>query len=274
MAELRFREKRALEDFLEMGGGYVLNFNDRTFSEFFQDFDINIEDARYSDGNSGSKANRMRCFWTIESDHAVGQILEELIKYAESYRPDHQGADECRIIANRLLNANSFPVTTPAHSNQHQQNMTVSLKSNGPIEMFFSYAHRDEVLMDQIRTQLVVRERLGQIAKWHDRMIPPGDEWKTSIDQRIRDASIFLLFMSPDFLASRYCYEIEGDIALRRHREGSAKVIPIVLRACDWTETPFGDLQGLPEDGKPFNQWPDKDQASLDIARSIMAMIR
>ena len=39
-------------------------------------------------------------------------------------------------------------------------------------EIFFSYAHRDEDLMDEVRRQLIVFERQGEILKWHDRMIP------------------------------------------------------------------------------------------------------
>jgi hypothetical protein len=142
-----------------------------------------------------------------------------------------------------------------------------------PIEIFFSYAHEDEELMDEVRRQLIVRERLGEIVKWHDRMIPAGDGWRSQIDSRIERAHVILLFMSPHFLASRYCYEIEGEIALRRHREGTARVIPVVLRACDWTVTPFGELQALPRDAMPITQWPDMDQASLDVARGIMASI-
>ena len=80
--------------------------------------------------------------------------------------------------------------------------------------------------------------------------------------------------MSQHFLASRYCYEIEGQIALRRRREGTARVIPVILRACDWTVTLFGELQGLPRDGVPLTQWDDRDQASLEIARGIMDSIR
>ena len=79
--------------------------------------------------------------------------------------------------------------------------------------------------------------------------------------------------MSPDFLNSNYCYEIEGEIALSRHREGTARVIPVVLRACDWTVTPFGKLKALPKDGIPITQWPDKDQASLNVALGIMDSI-
>jgi len=272
MASLKFREKNSLEEFLEMGGGYVLNFSDRTFADFFRDFDVEIDDAQYMGGHSGSKANRMRSFLKIAPDQTVGELLQEMIEYAESYRPDHPGADSCRAIVARLRSNNTPLIEPQAKPVQPQQIERLRIEQR-PIEIFFSYAHEDEELMDVVRLQLVVHERLGEIVKWHDRMIPAGNEWKNQIDHRIEQAHVILLFMSPNFLASRYCYEIEGEIALRRHRERSATVIPIVLRACDWTITPFGQLQGLPKDGIPITQWPDRDQASLDVARGIMESI-
>ncbi len=272
MASLRFREKNHLEEFLEMGSGYVLNFSDRTFADFFRDFDVEIDDIRYLEGHSGSKANRMRSFWALTDDRLVGDVLQELIEYAESYRPGHPLVDRCRAIVNRLQATQPQPAKAQSVSAPTEQRVQ-QIVSERPIEIFFSYAHEDESLMDEIRRQLVVRERMGEIVKWHDRMIPAGDEWRTQIDNRIERANVILLFMSPHFLESRYCYEIEGEIALRRHQDGSARVIPVVLRACDWTVTPFGALQGLPRDGVPITQWPDIDQASLDIARGIMESI-
>jgi hypothetical protein len=273
MASLKFREKNLLEEFLEMGGGFVLNFSDRTFADFLRDFNIAINDAPYLEGHSGSKANRLRSFWERSSDQLVGEVLQELIEYAESYRPDYPGADGCRSIAARLQAKGPTPELPPLASAIDQQATTLRRIVERPIEIFFSYAHEDEELMDEVRRQLIVRERLGEIVKWHDRMIPAGDRWRTQIDSRIERAHVILLFMSPHFLASRYCYEIEGEIALRRHREGTARVIPVVLRACDWTVTPFGELQALPRDAMPITQWPDMDQASLDVARGIMASI-
>lgn len=273
MASLKFREKNLLEEFLEMRDGYVLNFSDRTFADFFRDFDVEINDAPYLERHSGSKANRMRSFWDRAPDQLVGEVLQELVEYAETYRPGHLGAEGCRSIATRLHTNQPKPAKPRIASAITQQVGALQRIAERPIEIFFSYAHEDEELMDLVRLQLVVRERLGEIVKWHDRMIPAGDEWRNHIDDRIERAHVILLFMSPHFLASRYCYEIEGEIALRRHLEGTARVIPVVLRACDWTVTPFGELQALPKDGMPITQWTDRDQASLDVARGIMDSI-
>jgi hypothetical protein len=58
-----------------------------------------------------------------------------------------------------------------------------------PIEIFFSYAHEDEPLMDDVRRQLIVYDRQGIIRKWHDREILPGQQWNKFIDDRIKRAS-------------------------------------------------------------------------------------
>lgn len=142
-----------------------------------------------------------------------------------------------------------------------------------PIEVFFSYAHEDEALMDRVRQQLVVHERLRRIKKWHDRKIPPGDEWRDEINEGLKRARIVLLFMSPAFLASDYCYEKEGKLALERHNSGEAHVIPVVLRPCAWRESPFGELQAVPKDGHAVILWEHLDEATNDAAEGIMRAV-
>jgi hypothetical protein len=142
-----------------------------------------------------------------------------------------------------------------------------------PIEIFFSYAHEDEDLMDAVRRQLIIFDRRGLIRKWHDRKIPPGDAWRRSIDSRIRRARIVLLFLSPYFIESDYCYEIEMMVALKRHHLGEAVVIPVVLRPCAWQETPLAFLQALPKDGRAVTTWRDRDQVCLAIANEIMKVV-
>src|SRR5215204_5075583 len=141
------------------------------------------------------------------------------------------------------------------------------------IEIFFSYAHEDEDLMDDVRRQLVIYDRRGLIRKWHDRKIPPGETWRKVIDSRIRRARIVLLFLSPYFIDSDYCYEQEMMVALKRHRRGEAVVIPVVLRPCAWQETPLAFLQVLPKNGRAVTTWRDRDHVCLAIAEEIMKVV-
>src|ERR1700679_2454294 len=67
-----------------MRGGYVLNFSDRTFGEFFQnDLALNIFDPKYNYA-SGSKANRLRGFWQIADDSMVSASINHLLTYIDT----------------------------------------------------------------------------------------------------------------------------------------------------------------------------------------------
>jgi len=143
-----------------------------------------------------------------------------------------------------------------------------------PVEIFFSYAHEDEALLNDIRRQLVVFDRIGVIRKWHDRLIPPGVEWRDQIDSRLHTSKIILLLVSPDFFESDYCYDIEMTEALRRHEAGTARVIPIIVRPCLWEMAPFARLQFLPTDARPMSLWPNRDEACRNVADGVMRVVR
>lgn len=142
------------------------------------------------------------------------------------------------------------------------------------IRLFYSYSHRDETLRNKLEAHLAVLKRKGVIENWHDRRIGAGDDWKGSIDAEIEAADIILLLVSSDFLNSDYCYDVEMRQALERHDRGSAKVIPIILKPCLWTDAPFGKLQALPTDGKAVTTWSNQDKAFTDIAKGLSEQIR
>jgi hypothetical protein len=140
------------------------------------------------------------------------------------------------------------------------------------IEVFFSYAHRDEALRNDLAEHLRLLERQGIITGWHDRRITGGTEWAGAIDDHLRTAQIILLLISSSFVSSDYCYDVELRLALERHEAGVARVIPVILRPVDWHSAPFGKLQALPKDGRPVTRWRNRDDAFLDVARGIRAV--
>jgi hypothetical protein len=73
-------ELRVVETVLGMGSGYVLDFTNRSFSEFFRAQQVNIDGERYA-GEGVSKANRLRCFLHSAPDRSAAQVLNELLKY-------------------------------------------------------------------------------------------------------------------------------------------------------------------------------------------------
>lgn len=102
MSDLTYNEKYRLEKLLEMGSGYVLDFNNRTFQEFvFETTGKNIFDEKYNRA-SGSKANRLRAFWHKESNHITGKLLTALVDYHKARRGPSELQLKCEGIALRL----------------------------------------------------------------------------------------------------------------------------------------------------------------------------
>lgn len=135
--------------------------------------------------------------------------------------------------------------------------------------VFFSYSHEDEALRDELEVSLSMMKRQGLIRAVHDRRIVAGVNLNQAIDAYLEQADIILCLLSPDFIASDYCYSKEMTRALERHRAGEAKVIPIMLRHCDWKHTPLAELRGTPRDNKPVMAWSDRDEAWLDVTNDI-----
>ena len=142
-----------------------------------------------------------------------------------------------------------------------------------PILVFVCYAHEDEAYRARLQKSLRLMERKGLVATWHDRKILPGSEWEEEIDEALEKARLILLLISADFFASDYCWGREMARALERHGAGEARVIPIVVRACPWEDSPIAGLQVLPTGGKPVASWPLEDEAWLDVSTGLRRAI-
>jgi hypothetical protein len=142
-----------------------------------------------------------------------------------------------------------------------------------PLEVFFSYSHRDEKLRDELEKHLSIMKKQGLIKSWHDRQITASREWAGEIDVHLQTAKIILLLISADFVASDYCYDLEMTHAMERHENGEAYVVPIILRPCDWQESPFAKLQALPKNAKPITKWSSRDEGFTDAANGLRRLV-
>lgn len=140
MANLTIIEKRILERLFGMGSGYVLSFSNRTFQEFFADVvHIEIYDEKYNYA-SGSKANRLRAFWTKENDHIVGRILNALLDvYQDAGQSLNEDYNCSRQIAVRLLQDSPVididaitPITDDKEFEMLAQSVKDSIEDNQP----------------------------------------------------------------------------------------------------------------------------------------------
>ena len=143
-----------------------------------------------------------------------------------------------------------------------------------PLNIFYAYAKEDEEFRIQLEKHLSSLKREGIISDWHFRKLTGGDEWRKKIDHHLNNSQIILLLISSDFISSNYCYDVEMARAMELHKSQKARVIPVILRPVHWQTLPFSELQALPSDGRPVKQWPDLDEAFLDIAKGVRKACR
>jgi Cdc6-like AAA superfamily ATPase len=141
------------------------------------------------------------------------------------------------------------------------------------ITVFYSYAPIDREWRDQFAIHLSQLKRDGLIEELYDDLILAGEERSPEQDRMLRSAQIILLLISADFLASDACYQIEMQHALERHRRGEARVVPIIVRPCDWQHSPFAHLQCLPRNTKPITTWVNQDDAFVMIVQELRKII-
>jgi len=142
-----------------------------------------------------------------------------------------------------------------------------------PIKVFYSYAHEDKSLRDELEMHIGVLKRNGQINTWYDREIQPGTVWEKELDTHLESADLILLLISSHFIASDYCWGKEMQRALEKHRTGTAYVLPILLRPVYLKGTPVAALKALPSEAKPVTQWTDRDLAFEDITENISQVV-
>lgn len=134
MSSLKAIEKRVFEDLFGMASGYVLDFSNNTFAEFFREtVNIDIYTPKY-DFNGDSKAKRLRAFCETEPDPLVGKVLSGLLGiWHYNASRNGQTADSSQYkhavsIVARLTGKQPDPVVTEQEF-LHRQYQNISIKN-------------------------------------------------------------------------------------------------------------------------------------------------
>lgn len=149
----------------------------------------------------------------------------------------------------------------------HQPAATTAPRST--VRLFCSHAGPDEVFWQKLEKHLALLRRQKIIDECIGRSVEAGQEWAPALLARLEQADIILLLLSADFLASDYFWGVEMERALTRHREGSACVIPIIVRPIELTDAPFMHLQCLPSNSKAVVAWDIEDEAWANVAHEV-----
>lgn len=142
-------------------------------------------------------------------------------------------------------------------------------------KLFIIYSREDQQALMDLKAHLRPLEKNGDLMIWYDGEIVPGQDWSKAIKMQITVADIILLLISKDFFNSEYIEKEELTKALKRHKNGKAIVVPVIIKHCLWEVYPeISTLQVLPKDGKAISSWTDVDEAFSDVARGVQKLIK
>ena len=146
----------------------------------------------------------------------------------------------------------------------------------GPLQVFISYSGSE--------VDASFRDELIKHLKPLQRAAPPlialdagdaeaGQDPARAAAAGLDAAHAILLLVTADYLASDVCWDVHVAEAMRRHDAAEARVIPVIVRSCNWQSMPFHRLKPLPSQGKPVDTWDNRDSAWLDVAQGLARVV-
>jgi hypothetical protein len=138
-------------------------------------------------------------------------------------------------------------------------------------EVFISYSQKDKKWLQLVKEALRPYTRKNELNIWDDARIKVGDKWRDEITTALQRASVAVMLVSRNFLASDFIAEIELPQLLDAATNNGLRIIWIAVGDCVVETTSLKDYQAANNPAKPLNSLkkPDLDKALTQIARTI-----
>jgi len=114
--------------------------------------------------------------------------------------------------------------------------------------IFVSYSHDDEVWRKRLETMASPLRRHATVEFWSDREIKPGQDWRKGIEEAMRKATIAVLLVSDNFLASDFITSVELPFFLNAAAENKVTIFWVLLSPCLWKKTGLRRIQAVVTD--------------------------
>lgn len=142
------------------------------------------------------------------------------------------------------------------------------------IKFFISYSHLDMKYKERLLTTLKSLEHSHRIDVWHDGKIPAGENINKEVLEKLAHSDIILLLVTPNFLGSEFCMEVELKKSIKRMKRGECIVIPVIIQDCTLDSSlSFYSLNRVPRDGKPICKFRPQVDGCTEVTNMIKAMI-
>lgn len=176
-------------------------------------------------------------------------------------------------IGEQIYNASRSYLNSPFEGKRRQKTPSSSNKAKKAKKLFIAYSEEDGEYLEELKQQLAILDRKGELVTWDDSCIFAGEDWSERTEAALKEADMILFLVSADFLANERIEAIEVATALRLKEIGKTAVVPIVIRPCLWKRLDFAKYSVLPPKGKPISKWADRDEAWLSVVEGIAELL-
>jgi hypothetical protein len=120
--------------------------------------------------------------------------------------------------------------------------------------IFISYSHKDQAYLERLMVHLRPLEKKGIIDAWVDTRLKIGDKWRKEIGDALKHASVGILLVSADFLASDFIIDDELPPLLRSAEEKGTLILPVILKPCRFArENSLNEFQAANSPDEPLS---------------------
>ncbi|MGB1205825.1 MAG: COR domain-containing protein, partial [Chitinophagales bacterium] len=145
------------------------------------------------------------------------------------------------------------------------------------MKVFIVYDAKDTEHFERLEKHLKILEREKKIEIWAKNKIIASDKVDEVTQENMQEADIVLLLISIDFLTNKELWEKEIKAALQREEEGKTRVIPIIVRQCEWERKEifsFAENEPLPKNRLHLSRWPDADEFWSEISSGVHRLVK
>lgn len=231
--------------------------------------------------------NEERCAFVDIFSLGSSKDEEFLRKVASDLELINHGWEVIKTVS---VDGNDFVPIDLIHENERQNNWIFNYEGkvyklsdfqkylNKQLKMkkvFVSYSKTDTGHLNKLENHLSVLKRNGTIATWNCRKLLPGEKWDGKIKKELEEADLILFLVSDDFLATDYIWDVEIKRAIERDNDPSDSVfvVPIIVRDCDWQDSPLGVYNTAPKKAEVISSSVDIDVAWTKVVKDLKAIL-
>lgn len=143
-------------------------------------------------------------------------------------------------------------------------------------KLFILYTEEDFQDFDHLVQHLTVLKLNGTVNNISSGKLNEfGQNWETKFKGQLEESDLIIPLVSASFLYHYCSHEKEIKYIFELYDDPNRKIAlnPILLNYCLWEETDFAQIQMLPRDGKPIEDFDSKNRVFHNIAREIKSIL-